>query len=386
MDDEALLREYVVNDSEAAFRMLVERYVPLVYGAALRQVENSSLAEDVTQVVFIILARKASRLPRGTVLSGWLYRATRFTAGKARRTEYRREQREREAVLMQTTTTDSDWTRIAPILDDAMAQLQENDRNAILFRFFENKSLKDVGQAMGISEDTAQNRISRAIDKLRGLLVKEGAVVSTTAMTTAISSHAAPVVSAQLNAAATAAGLGQGTVSVHVQNLVRAVAKRPLWIGAVGGVAGLIIWVTALFIIFHSFARHPVRPYATSPRPGVSSIIVPVPPSALPPPASGPANIRFNLAGTPGLRFEAVYVHDGQTQTTNGVLPGEILFQADAFTATITVHGPGQFGFHAYRNDRPFSWSNFGPITNTSTFEIESSAGGRGVQFSAPAQ
>src|SRR5215469_14880726 len=126
MDDEQLLREYVASQSETAFRTLVERYVPLVYGAALRQLDNSSQAEDVTQAVFIILARKAAGLRAGTILSGWLYRATRFSADKAKRAKYRRQQRELEALQMQTTATESDWLRLAPVLDDAMAHLQQS--------------------------------------------------------------------------------------------------------------------------------------------------------------------------------------------------------------------------------------------------------------------
>jgi RNA polymerase sigma factor (sigma-70 family) len=381
MEDEALLREYAASHSEAAFRALVERYVPLVYGAALRQLENSSLAEDVTQAVFIILARKAESLPRGTVLCGWLYRATRFTAEKARRAEYRREQREREAVQMQATATDPDWTRLAPVLDDAIAQLREGDRTVVLLRFFENRSLKDIGLAMGISEDTAQKRVSRAVDKLRGLFVKEGVAISATAMTTAMETHATPVVPIQLSAAVAAAGLGHGMIPAAVQNLAQT-PLRPLFLSKTvsGGVAGLIILLAGLFITLHLSTRHPVHPATTSSGPGVAQIVVRVPqPAAAPPP--GLANIRFNLAGTAGLGFEAVYVHDGQTETTNGVLPGEFSFQADAFTAKITVHGPGQFSFHAYRNGRPVGWSNPGPVTNANTFEIESPAGGQRLQF-----
>ncbi|HTR41935.1 MAG TPA: sigma-70 family RNA polymerase sigma factor [Pseudomonadales bacterium] len=381
MEDEELLREYAAGHSEAAFRTLVERYVPLVYGVAFRQLGNASSAEDVTQAVFIILARKASGLPRGTILSGWLYRAAKFTADKARRTEYRREEREREAMQMQATATDPDWSRLAPILDDAIAQLRESERTVILLRFFENKSLKEVGQVLSISENTAQKRVSRAVDKLRGVLVKEGVAISATAMTTAISSHAVPMVPAQLSAAAATAGLGHGAVSSAVLNLAHSAPHPWLSFKAVSaGVFGLMILTTTVLITFHFSTRHPAR-LEPATGAGVAQITVRVPQPQPAPLAPGLADVRFNLLGTPGLGFDAAYVHDGQAQTVSGVLPGEISFQADAFTMRIIVRGPGQFGFEAYRNDRRLGWSNPGSVTNGSTFEMESMAGGQGLRF-----
>src|SRR6185436_14261224 len=129
-DDWELLREYATRGSDDALEVLVKRHVDLVYSAALRQVGHPIAAREVTQTVFIILARKARTLNRATVLSGWLYRTAQFAGAKARRSEDRRRNHEQEVLLMQTEPSDSAWEQIAPLLESAMAQLRDLDRNA----------------------------------------------------------------------------------------------------------------------------------------------------------------------------------------------------------------------------------------------------------------
>jgi len=180
LDDIALLAQYARDNSEAAFATLVTRHVNLVYSTALRSAGNPNAAEEITQAVFIILARKARSLSPRTILSGWLYQTARLTAANFLRAEIRRQHREQEA-YMQSLLNEPEpdvWPQIAPLLDAAMTGLGEKDRNAIVLRFFENKSLGEVGSALGASEDAAKMRVNRALEKLRKFFSKRGIVLS----------------------------------------------------------------------------------------------------------------------------------------------------------------------------------------------------------------
>ena len=198
-DDLQLLRNYAAQGSEDAFRMVLERYVGLVYGSALRQVGNPHFAEEITQAVFLILARKAGSLPSGTLIGGWLFRTTQFVAARALRDEVRRQRREKEAAQMETVSSSSSgsgvretrWEEIAPRLDDALAHLRESDRAAILLRFFQQKDLAELGCALGTSENTAAKRVSRALEKLRVFLARRGAVATGAALAALLTQNAA---------------------------------------------------------------------------------------------------------------------------------------------------------------------------------------------------
>src|SRR5277367_1229721 len=160
-DDIALLRDYARRNSEAAFAALVVRHVNLVYSVALRSVRDVHLAEEITQAVFIILARKADSLGDKTILPGWLCRTARYASANAQTIQRRRQRREQEAHMQSTLNEpeSNDWQRIAPLLDDALAQLCQKDHDAIVLRYFENKSLGEVGAAIGTNEDTARMRV-----------------------------------------------------------------------------------------------------------------------------------------------------------------------------------------------------------------------------------
>jgi RNA polymerase sigma factor (sigma-70 family) len=221
MIDGELLRCYVQDRSETAFEELVRRHINLIYSAALRQVNGDThLAEDVTQSVFADLARKAAKLTRHPSLTGWLYTSTRFVAANIRRTEQRRHVREQKAHTMNAILSspghEPDWTQVRPLLDDAMHQLDEPDREAVLLRHFKGCSYVEIGAHLGLTENTARKRVDRALEKLHDTLTRHG--VSSTAMAlggllTANAVGAAPahlaakVARAVLTGAAAAGGL-----------------------------------------------------------------------------------------------------------------------------------------------------------------------------------
>jgi RNA polymerase sigma factor (sigma-70 family) len=223
-DDMQLLQEYARGRSEEAFTALVSRHINLVYAAAPRSVNNPSHAEEITQSVFVTLARKAGGLPRGTVLSGWLYQTARLSACKFVRTETRRLHREQQAHI-QSTMNDPEpepWMRVGPLLDEAMAQLNEKDRDAIVLRFFEGKQLKEVGEALGTTEDAAQMRVGRALDKLRDFFQCRGITVPAGALALAISENSISAAPAGLSATVAAGAIQGSALTVSTLTSVQA--------------------------------------------------------------------------------------------------------------------------------------------------------------------
>ena len=190
-NDLDLLGEFTRDQSQDAFTALVQRHLNLVYCAALRQVRSPQLAEEVAQSVFTDLARQAARLKPDTILTAWLYEVTRRTAIDVVRGEARRQLREQIAVELNAMNANADdWTQIEPLLDDAMHALDATDRTAILLRFFENKSLREVGQTLGTTDDTARKRVNRAIEHLREFFAKRGVTVGTSGIVVVISGQA----------------------------------------------------------------------------------------------------------------------------------------------------------------------------------------------------
>jgi RNA polymerase sigma factor (sigma-70 family) len=221
-NDLDLLRQFTRDQSQDAFTALVNRHVNLVYSAALRQVRSPQLAEEIAQSVFADLARDAGKLKPDTILTAWLYQVARRTAIDVIRKESRRQLREQIAVEMNNmNATANDWMQIEPLLDDAMAALDETDRSAILLRYFENKNLREVGAALGTSDDAAQKRVSRAVEQLREFFSKRNVTIGASGLAILISANAVQAAPIGLAATISAAAILAGT-AVHTSTIIAA--------------------------------------------------------------------------------------------------------------------------------------------------------------------
>ena len=297
LTDMQLLQEFVTRNSQEAFTALVQRHINLVYSVALRQVGDAQ-AHDVTQAVFLILAQKAATLRKETIVTGWLYQTTRLTCGSVLRGEIRRQRREQE--FMQTTlndqTAEAPWEKLAPVLEDAMERLGDRERDAVLLRFFEGKSVSEVAVALAIHESAAKKRLSRAVEKMRKFFVRRGTAVSASALVAALgvnSVQAAPVglatsVSlAAVNgtaATATASTLAASTLKLIASIKMKALAALAASILFASGTTVLVVKElrgtggtglflvhdqrTGRFILQRTFANSPAR------RAGLSSGLI----------------------------------------------------------------------------------------------------------------
>jgi RNA polymerase sigma factor (sigma-70 family) len=262
-DDSALLRQYADSHSDEAFAALVERYINLVYSVALRLVGNPHTAEEIAQAVFIILAKKAPGLRHEKALSSWLFQTTRLTANNFIRSEIRRRDREQEAYMRTILegSTDGAWLKIAPMLDSAVAALQEKDRRAVLLRFYEGRNLRDIGSILGAGEAAAEKRVNRAVEKLRKLLAKRNVNSTAAIIAAAISTNAVQAAPMALAKSVTAVALTKGaTTPISTLTLIKGAMKLMAWTKAKTGVAvglgALLVAGTATVTIKTIAAHH----------------------------------------------------------------------------------------------------------------------------------
>lgn len=228
LPDRELLNQYIRHHSESAFTELVRRHLPLVYSAAVRVTGDSESAEDIAQIVFLDLADKAGSLPAGVILPGWLYRAATYAGSKCVRSDLRRRTREREAMRIYDLEIGGEDSTggLLPLLDEALARLEEPDRNALVLRFLSRLEFKAVGEALGISDEAARKRVERALERLRGLLSPAERVPPSSALALTLFTLGDPTLPGGLQAA--------------LMNAIRVELLKGA--GAAGGVSGTI-WV-----------------------------------------------------------------------------------------------------------------------------------------------
>lgn len=247
--DHALLQNYAATGSQEAFAALVRRHLDLVYSAARRQVRSPELAEEIAQAVFLDLSRAAKTIPSEAPLAAWLYVVTRRTTVDTIRRESRRQAREHAAyeIAAMNSPAAPDWPRVEPLLDEAMESLDADARSAVLLRYFENKSLREVGEALSTSEDTAQKRVSRAVDQLRTFFLQRGVTVTAAGLTTDLSAHAIHSAPLALGTSISAAVALPPAVVAATTQLVMTTAQKTLLTATLALVVGGAFYESSLF-------------------------------------------------------------------------------------------------------------------------------------------
>lgn len=245
LSDPELLRSYIRESSQEAFAELVQRHIDFVYAAALRQAGSNARAEDVTQAVFTDLAKKAAQLSTRSDIVGWLHTSTHYAATSIRRSEARREARELKAHMIEelasTPEENANWQELRPVLDEALRSLSERDREAILLRYFKQRSFEEIGTTLGLSEGAARKRVDRGVSKLRTLLSKRGVTSTVIALELSMASQAA---------VAAPAGLATTITSTAIATASTAAPVAKFFTQLIGGIktAAVGAAVTAAFV------------------------------------------------------------------------------------------------------------------------------------------
>jgi RNA polymerase sigma factor (sigma-70 family) len=260
LTDQELLGDYVERRSETAFTEVVRRNVDFVYSAALRMVRDAHLAEDVTQSTFVALAKNARQLTDRPVLSGWLHRTTQHLAAKTVRSEVRRRAREQEAIAMNellSAESEARWEQIAPHLDNALGELSEPDRDAILLRYFQRKSAREMAATLGTSEEAAQKRVSRAVERMRELFAKRGVTVGASGLMLVLSANAVQAAPIGLTATISASA----TLSTSGFSIAQLLSAKTV----AGVIAGVVVLGSGTFVLVHSLVPAPATPAVAAP-------------------------------------------------------------------------------------------------------------------------
>jgi RNA polymerase sigma factor (sigma-70 family) len=299
MDDWSLLQEYAHRGSKEALDSLVRSYLPMVYAAALRRVRDRHLAEDVTQIVFLVLMRRATRIKKSVVLGGWLYQVTAFTAANVLRSERRRRSYEQKAAAMKIDETEApasgpEWiATLDGVIDGAIASMPRKYRDAVVMRYFQGKSIHEVAEAQHLTDNAARQRLFRALAKLRRRLARNGVLetedgigaILTAAGAVAPPGDVAGRVLGSLHTAAVAKTLTP-VLSAVLRSLIMAKLKSSLLVAVI-----LLILLGVGGGVLYTITSGPVSPSAAPP-----IAVQPAQPGLVNPTAPSPVDVTPNGA------------------------------------------------------------------------------------------
>ncbi len=374
MQDRDLLREYVLNRSEAAFAELVARHINLVFAAARRAVGDEHLAKDVTQNTFIHLARHAGEVRNGDAVGGWLYRIACNLAASAVRSEVRRRAREHTAMsLAELHAPDaSAWTAVAPLLEEAMQRLNADEQDAVLLRFFEGKSLREVGVALELSDDAAQKRVSRALDKMRAHFARQGVTATAALLATLLATHSASAAPASLAPSVAGVALAQAPLGAAAVAAGKWLGPKGLSLIILGAMAVAVVagWQIHAALAVHASPDQKLPVSATVPegvgegQPGVLTLESPLNPGAEGAPSQFTlSSLRANKGETAIVRGEGTVSPVLTVSSFNG---GE-LDASPVIRAYVLQYRISWQVFKAPTAEQP-------TVSSTDDFEIHSSA------------
>jgi RNA polymerase sigma factor (sigma-70 family) len=293
-----LLGRYTASTDADAFAELVRRHIGFVYALARRQTRGDvHLAEDITQAVMIVLARKAGTIQRGEVLTGWLFTVTRHAARNALKMRARQQYHERRAAAGRTevVAAASDAQELEEVLGEAIARLPATDRSGVLLHYFQGQAHDEVAAVLGLSPHAARKRVSRALEKMRGFLAGRGVAFTGAVMLDGLRAEMTTVPAALVDSSINVAMLsGAGAAQTSASSLAIAKTVTHVFAMAKLKVAATIALVVtgiagATAIPLVNLASRTVTTTATT---------------LLAEPATQPADPKLTTEPLPGIRIE----------------------------------------------------------------------------------
>jgi RNA polymerase sigma factor (sigma-70 family) len=254
MNDAELLQEYASDNSQAAFQTLVERHLPLVYSVALRQVGDSALAENISHVVFILLARKSDQLAQEAILPDWLFHSTLEVVGNSLRGKQNHQLSKQKAQQFHKFRPIDTWERV---VDNALVHLGNSERAALLLHYFQFKRVAEVALELGINEDAAQKIIERATRKMCRLLSSRGVDLPETVLPGLFMTRGALSPPSDLMASVTAAAVGQVAFSTPVYALLQDGVRESIWPKLSASLRGAAALAVIVGLAVHFWPRKP---------------------------------------------------------------------------------------------------------------------------------
>ncbi len=355
-DTDADLLERFVNEGDRdALDRLARRYIDFVYATACRELPADT-ADDVTQAVFLILARKAASVPRRRI-GGWLFRTTRYCCAADRRSAARRSRHERNAAVERSETSvmanpisAAESIAIIPLLNDVLATLRRADREAIVLRYLRGEEVSAIATSLGTNEPAARKRITRALNKLRQAFARRGVTSATLPALTAAFALASSKSAPAATVAATSAAVLSPAAATPAASAISIGAMKMMLIPKIKFASAAMLAV-ALVV----GAGVAVNQFASASTPSAA-------PSA-PPNASVPATPletfakRLRDAGTIQVESHATTVQGGQPVTVDGSLQ---VVMPDRLRAALQINASGDANAMVViiNGDQRASWMN----------------------------